>query len=403
MTAYCTVIEKGNHLPTVISFSSINTPKGKFKPFKTVADAEVNVIFVNDANNGWYQNGIEGVGDTARDAALSLVATAKAIGNGRVVTFGTSMGAYGAMLYAALGGADGCLAFGVETKLQMRGSRSKVHIPAGTSIPYPDLRPILRDCKVPIFAYASEMDDMDLISINMLSDVPCISRFTVTGVGHPGVQAFDLDKSVSAGVTEFAKSGLPPRSLTREGRILEREELILELWDDYQARLSKIDNQEQLGRRQDMEKNWPDVAVVVARLGNALAKNGQQDAARDSWLKATSLCDYQYEVHEKLGELYISNAEYGKAIKHLSTAVEINPWLGAAHYKLGFAYKKVIKYDSAEKHFRAANSTSGGKLMYKKGLAEFLLQLAEVKASEARTIFESIERSQSAEKTAVLQ
>ncbi|MCW2270603.1 Tetratricopeptide repeat protein [compost metagenome] len=390
MNDYCQIVEKSKNLPTIISFSAINTPRGKFKPYKTVVEANANVIFVNDCDNSWYQNGVVGVGSSPQEAARALVQMAREIGNGRVVTFGTSMGAFGAMLYAALGNADGCMAFGPEPVLNLAGSRSKIHIPQSTTVRYESLVETIRASAASFYVYFSEADEMDIIGAYLLRDLQNVTLTSVRGVGHPGVQAFDLEKSIPIHLTTFAHSGITPQNFERKGSILDSHGAISKLWDAFNARNAKVSIDEQISILERAITSWPHLPFTRLKLGNAYASAKRIDEANVSWRLASELCPFQFDALTRMGELLVAKPALVDAIEYLKKAIDINPWHATAHYQLAIAHKKSKRYDLAEQHFRLANSTSGGRTLFKKGLADFLHQLAKIKNSEADLIFEQL-------------
>ncbi len=108
----------------LIAFSARAVPCGKFTFWKVLADLPINLVFVNDHCSTWY---LEGTPDFASEQALldHLAALCEPFReSGRVMTLGTSMGAYAALRYGAALGAERILAFGPESELCIPHGRS---------------------------------------------------------------------------------------------------------------------------------------------------------------------------------------------------------------------------------------------------------------------------------------
>lgn len=388
MSVHIKILEKGKTLPTVISFSSVNTPPGRFKPYRIVEEANANIIFVNDHLNRWYQDGITGIADDAEAAAKYLTKLARGIGDGRVVTFGTSMGAYGAMLYAALGEADGCLAFGVESVLGMDGSRSQRYMTK--PINNYDLREKLLGSNVPIYLYSSECDEVDLISAYRLRDVNCVRNITVKGIEHPSVQVFDLDGSITDMISYFAHFGESIKDFDRKGDILEEDSvLIKELYECYKLKINNnVDSW--LSRTMELSRKYSKVPLIFLRLGEAYHKKGNALEAEAAWRRAIELCQYQFEAHAKLGALLRRKKELDEAEYHLKRSIEINPYHPYSFHSLGLLYLDKGNYQLAETNLRKATSLNRGNRDFKKSLAKCLIEESKVKMEEANKILSEI-------------
>lgn len=104
--------------PVVVAFCSVNARGFAFeKPF---AEWGMSAIHVRDPTNAWYQDGIGAPLPSPAALAAHLRAALHAMRATRIVTFGPSMGGYGALLFGALLGADGVLAFSPQTVLNRR-------------------------------------------------------------------------------------------------------------------------------------------------------------------------------------------------------------------------------------------------------------------------------------------
>ncbi|MEY8213035.1 MAG: hypothetical protein RPR97_00990 [Colwellia sp.] len=85
-----------------IVFSSINCPEGKFRFFKSFSERKSSVLYLNCDENSWYIEGVPSLGMNMAQTIESIRTIIDENEIERVATFGSSMGAYGAILYGAL-------------------------------------------------------------------------------------------------------------------------------------------------------------------------------------------------------------------------------------------------------------------------------------------------------------
>lgn len=85
---------------------------GRTKKLANLAQKPINRILVRDVSNSWYHRDIPGLGSNVDEVAASLKALVKKISPSKVITIGQSMGAYAAVMFGQLIGADQIIAFG---------------------------------------------------------------------------------------------------------------------------------------------------------------------------------------------------------------------------------------------------------------------------------------------------
>lgn len=108
----------------LVAFSSWNTSPGRFRPFRALVPLPYALLFVNCPDNAWYLGGIPGLGATVDAVSGALAQLAGSGGYRRVVTYGSSMGGFGALLHGLVLGAHVIVTHGAESILGLRGSRS---------------------------------------------------------------------------------------------------------------------------------------------------------------------------------------------------------------------------------------------------------------------------------------
>lgn len=135
--------------PTVLAFAGmahgLQMPIAEF--VRVLAPLNVNVVFVKDLRQCWYQHGVPGLGDSPAEAAEALAALVPA-GSSLSGTVGTSSGGTGAIIFGALLGVPTALAFSPRTLIDDAAvARWRVDIPhlpdVDTDAPTADLRRLL--------------------------------------------------------------------------------------------------------------------------------------------------------------------------------------------------------------------------------------------------------------------
>lgn len=341
---YFKVDAKSRDYPTVISFSSVSTEKGRFKPYSALLEGSYNLIFVNDRDNMWYQHGIDGLDGTSQGAATALVSEARRIGNGRVVTLGSSMGGFGAVLFASLGGADGCLAFGVETLLNLPGSRSLRFISKTAGVRYPDLRDIITAAT---HLVVSEEDETDLYCALRVLDHPLITAQSIRGIDHPGIQIITpLHKLIET----FAYTGCAPLPSDRIGGVLRSRDLVSRLFEASMIASASGD-----------EKALPILSRLATegahflpdqRLAEIYKRNNDYPRALLHWRRVLELEPLSYNALTSLGSWTKQPVE--ASIELLRRSAKINPYHGPTFLHLGKMYLKMGHEQLAEQNFRQA-------------------------------------------------
>lgn len=355
--------------PTVIAFSSVNTPAGRFKPYKIFDGVEANIVFVNTVDNDWYLNGVPTIADGAHACAQALIAHARSLSHAPVVTFGTSMGAAGAALYAALGHADACLAFGIEVELCVPGSRSATHIKFPERLPLRSLSQPLQDCAHPTYIYAAENDDWDLMGAWHLRGCTQVIPVAIRGVEHPGLQVFTLDRSMSTMLGEFTRHGRPPLGFPRQGTLFTSWALIEGLLEAGQRRRDG-DIAGWLATLEPLARCFPGQPAVWQRLGDAYQANRRGPESERCWRTAIALCPFQYEAHGKLTNLLRKRGQLSEALEHAERALAIFPRNGHVRHNLGLALLASGAVKRAREQLLVATHIAPGNKVFRESLSQ---------------------------------
>ncbi|MGR8933587.1 MAG: hypothetical protein ACU837_04265 [Gammaproteobacteria bacterium] len=103
---------------TVIVFGGMLTrlgmPPAEF--LKTFIDKKINVLFIKDFKQCWYQQGLLGISDNI-EMTIDAIKTHLPSNQKNIYTVGTSSGGFAAILFGALMNVDKAIAFGPQTKI----------------------------------------------------------------------------------------------------------------------------------------------------------------------------------------------------------------------------------------------------------------------------------------------
>lgn len=366
---YCKAVVRGKAFPTVISFSSVNTEPGRFKPFKAIAEATCNIIFVNDNGNNWYIKGISGVSDGYVESARSIIGLGREIGNGKVITLGTSMGAFGALLYAAVGNADACFSFGPEVLLELPGSRSAQHKVEDAFLSCSEIFQLIKNSTSSFYVFVSECDEVDLVNSSALSKLSNVKCVSVRGVEHPGIQVFAEGIGVAAMLDLAFRDPERLLSFDQRGNILKDESLIKELWvaagikreRKYKAYLDYL-------RISFAEFSYS--SLYSYRLAEAFYRNGKQAEATKLLDRAIRLDDLQFEAYNLLGVIQRRNRQYEQAELNFIKSLRISPKNAFAHHNLGLLQMDLGRVADAVHSFEKAVGINRGNAGFAKSLSE---------------------------------
>ncbi len=94
-----------------------------FEFFRLTAGFPAKKAFLRDARRGWYQLGIPGIGDSAKDVRAYLTAVIERAHAERVVMAGASAGGFAALLFGSWCEADEVIAFSPQTFVDAENRR----------------------------------------------------------------------------------------------------------------------------------------------------------------------------------------------------------------------------------------------------------------------------------------
>lgn len=363
-------------LPILIAFSSVNTAQGRFKPYKIPYDSNVNVIFVNDEGNNWYLNGIPGLSDSVEESSMLLVKLAKSIGNGQVVTFGTSMGAYAAILYAILGGADGYIVFGPEPELLLPGSRSEQYLKEQTKANVYDLRALLSKSTIRNYIFLPESDEIDLLFWKYYSDLESLNIILLRAWEHPGLQSMSSSEA-SRMLTDFAR-GLEINTedyisseFIRYDKTPITAESISKLYNSYTLR-KEGNLTESLNVLRELDLSFQQTDLFNFKIGESYRRMGDKKHALLHWNRALKIFNKHHGAMAKVSAEYMRSGQLELALELINQAIDLNPYSAHQFNTRGEIYNKLYRFCEAELAYREAVRLNKGNKHFRANLKKFL-------------------------------
>lgn len=96
----------------------------------------------------------------------------------------------------------------------------------------------------------------------------------------------------------------------------------------------------------------PHYADLWVNKGLIALRRGQEDKAKEHFIKALRYNQEHAQAYNNLGYIYYTNREYGKAHDAFQRALKVNPDYTEARYNLALAYKDMGEKDKARKELR---------------------------------------------------
>jgi len=188
----------------IIIFSSANVPLGKFTGSNLFGD-EWNRVYINTEDNDWYLRGMNGDLGIDDIDSLSIYISSivkKLVGNStgcKTVFFGSSMGAFGALLYGLKCNADYIIAFGAEITLGRKGGFFERECKVQNELVNvkPELQKLINDNeRSQIHLFSGENNSLDTLFLAELNDSKKLKRYSVINAEHVVVKELQIDVGI---------------------------------------------------------------------------------------------------------------------------------------------------------------------------------------------------------------
>lgn len=270
------LIEKEGSKKLAVFFSGTYKNNGRFDFWRVGQAQNCHVLLLNNGPNDWYQTGVPDFGATLDDSIDHIKALASRLGVTEIYTIGVSMGGYGAILFGMRLEAK-ILAFGVDTLLKIKGSRSLKSMPEDAPVVFPDLVPLIKKSKSKIRLYVGEQDVLDIYAASRISKLPNVTAVSVRGMDHGGGRYVDKTKGLTGFVARFITNRKLPEFI-EAGELLKVPGMAKKL---YQAHCAGLNKKWVTSERQSREALAMDPNCEAARysLATALMKLKRYDDA----------------------------------------------------------------------------------------------------------------------------
>lgn len=310
------IIEKENSKNLLVIFSARNTTKGKFTFGRKFKSLPATRVYLNDYNQEWYTQGVPDYPSDEKLVEFLNECKRKYVKGGKLWILGSSMGAYAALKFGSLVGADRIVAFNPEHILGMKFSKSIENSNAiGDGNNHLDLCSLEYNKNGEVIIVSNNGNFIDLYSANKLKNAIPNSKVYVLNNFKHGVledlnQTRNIDELLGLMISRGSSVGLSDIkkcSLFREDEI---EEL-------------KILNENLLLENKDVHVNIHLVEKMLQKC---------PDSGYFNFLYGLSLDALGFK---------------SSSVSYLNKALEYTPFLGRAAIKLGQVYNELREYDKA--------------------------------------------------------
>lgn len=325
------VRQPGNRL--VVAFTAHRTPPGRYGFYSHAPKLGGSVLYLRDDKDSWYNAGIEGVGHDVAQIADHIRRTANDVGATTIVTVGSSMGGYAALLFGALLDAERCVAFAPQTLLK----KGLPHYPADDSrLEYPDLADLAPNSVI-LVGEDNLTDHFHAYRIGGDVQVfPGAAHTFSEQLAAEGILGDVLAQAVEGGRHPVMTGACPDR------------QLVVDAMGAFHFGGGSEGLELLVGR-------FPGWAGARHYLGRMLL---DQDPGRagEQFASAIRLRPGWYEPYRFLGEALLAQDRPEDALEPLEAAVAMRPGWGLAHFHLARCFEMLGRQETAERHYREAHA-----------------------------------------------
>jgi pimeloyl-ACP methyl ester carboxylesterase len=192
----------------VVSFSAKDAGPGQFHLYKLLESIPLAKLLVRDPSGNWFNAGLPGVGDTVEEIAAAIEQEAARFGAARIVTNGSSMGGYAAILFGCLLGVERVVALAPQTLLSHRLQPN--WLPEGLDLQVPDLVPVIRAAPATRIELVAGWDDtIDVFHAQRVAGLPSVRVLALPGRTHLLTAELYFEGKLGPLITELVDGGTP--------------------------------------------------------------------------------------------------------------------------------------------------------------------------------------------------
>lgn len=166
---------------------------GPFQFANTFRGMDVNILYLRDPAEGWFQRGLVGLGDTVEDMATALQAFLRPYAGRPIITMGYSMGGYAAIMFGLLLGARKAIALAPQSFIDptMRAEHGDTRWDESLRqirperMQYPDLIPLMKTNRgTHISIFYAQGNAFDALHAERIAPLPYVTSYAVPGEDH---------------------------------------------------------------------------------------------------------------------------------------------------------------------------------------------------------------------------
>lgn len=356
---------KPNSSKLLIIFSATGTKSGRFNLWSLRDQIPHNLLFFRVPTNDWYQSGIPGLGNSHNETieVIKSISIANDIEN--IYTCGSSMGAYGALLY---GVALNCnvLAFNPEIELKLTHSRSEKMMPKDAPVNFPDIRAKIKESSAVFHIYTGERDPVDLYCADSVKHFDNVKVVTFTADEHTVLRTFVSNNMFLSLLWSFM-SGSETLKVLGTGRTMHYEKFAYNFYRGWAAYQSK-DNEKSKKFLELALAEYPTSSYCQYIMGSLLYRFKDYEKGKDHILFALAL-------QPDVPAYHVGLAHYFRQVGLLQEALEIHldiqkrwPESYQSKYELAMIYSALGKKSQAITQLEAVIKLQPNRQVYKNAL-----------------------------------
>jgi tetratricopeptide (TPR) repeat protein len=310
----------------------------------------VDLIYIKDKNNQWYNRKLEGFGDSLDENIKLLKKKISAYQN--IVTFGSSMGGYASLLIGDALGADRIISVSPQTFLEAPFPRFKCKQHSGD---YKDLRKLHFDGNKHVDIFLGENCLFDIYQILNYINVPNVSIHLLAKSSHHAIENWVQDGTLTNFVNQICQDSLDQFIQSMDQ--ISHNSIIKDALTDksFQCTLSESVEtyyKKKYGRSieclMSLLRDLPTWYAARSLLGQAYLRNGNKDLAAAEFSLIFSQDENVDEYLHDYAKLLAENGDSEGALDVAKRGLAINKTHRAIFKTIGGIFKST-KQDSAAK------------------------------------------------------
>lgn len=326
----------------IVAFGAKGGGKRHFHFFKLLQPLPgLTKLLVRDPSDSWYNAGLPGAGETVGEIAGTLEGALADLGATRVVTCGSSMGGYAALLFGCMIGAERAIAIGPQTLLDP----VLPHAPlANVELQVADLEPVVRDASGTAIELVVGWDSLlDIFHARRVAEHPSVRVLAMPKGHHLFLNDLNREGKLVPLITELVDGGTPDLCHVDPPLDTEAERRIGDAVFAAHRRQWRL-AAESIGPVAEQHPRW---AGPNLHYGWALAKMGESAGAELALTRAITANPQWVLPREHLAEVYLEQGRAEEAEPIVREGLASNPdwWFG--YLCLGECLRQLGRADEA--------------------------------------------------------